>query len=54
LPYGKKSGNWAAVIGTAEEMLMFPVIAHESEDGKTIIMPTSWKVRDIPRNPYNG
>jgi hypothetical protein len=32
----------------AQQMLMFPVVAQESADGKTIIMPAGWKFRDLP------
>jgi hypothetical protein len=31
----------------AELMLAFPVVAQASEDGKNIIMPAGWKLRDI-------
>lgn len=32
----------------AEQMLMFPVIRTESENGYTLIMPAGWKLSDIP------
>lgn len=31
----------------AEQMLMFPVVAQESADGRAIIMPAGWRFRDV-------
>lgn len=36
------------LIEKAQQMLMFPVMAQESADGKTLILPADWKLRDVP------
>lgn len=36
------------LLDKAQQMLMFPVVAQESADGKSIILPAGWKFRDIP------
>jgi hypothetical protein len=36
------------LIEKAQQMLMFPVVAQESADGQTLILPAGWKFRDVP------
>lgn len=46
-----KEQEWESgtkLLEKVQQMLMFPVMAQESADGRTIIMPAGWNFRDVP------
>jgi hypothetical protein len=45
----EKEWNLASqLMDKAGQMLLFPVVAQEQVDGKTVIMPAGWRFKDIP------
>jgi hypothetical protein len=52
-----KEQEWevgSKLLQRGREMLQFPIVTAESQDGRTIIMPAGWKLKDIPQVVSTG